>query len=108
VLREGCEQHPGWSARASWPMKILVLADVHANLAALDAVLMEPHDVVWCLGDLVGSGPEPGPCVERIRSAGATVVQGNHDTSSPTTCRREGRSPFARLPRLRSHSPTHS
>jgi len=60
-------------------MRVLVISDVHANLAALDAVLMEPHDVVWCLGDLVGSGPEPGLCVERIRSAGATIVQGNHD-----------------------------
>jgi predicted phosphodiesterase len=51
-------------------MRTLILADVHGNLAALDAVLAEPHDALICLGDLVGSGPEPGACVGRIRSAG--------------------------------------
>ncbi len=60
-------------------MRTLILADVHGNPAALDAVLAEPHEALICLGDLVGSGPEPGACVDRIRSAGATVVQGNHD-----------------------------
>lgn len=60
-------------------MRTLILADVHGNLAALDAVLAEPHEALICLGDLVGSGPEPGACVNRIRSAGAMVVQGNHD-----------------------------
>lgn len=78
-------------------MKVLVLADVHANLAALDAVLGEPHDVVWCLGDLVGSGPEPGPCVERIRSAGASVVQGNHDHAIAEHLAPAGPEPFRSL-----------
>jgi predicted phosphodiesterase len=97
---EGCEYQLGWYARGfldRCPMKALVLADVHANLAALDAVLMEPHDIVWCLGDLVGSGPEPGLCVERIRSAGASVVRGNHDHAVAEHLAPAGPEPFRSL-----------
>jgi putative phosphoesterase len=74
-------------------MRILVISDVHGNLAALDAVLHEPHDALLCLGDLVGYGPEPGECVERVRSAAQTATLGNHDyalvTGLPPGCRRE-------------------
>lgn len=60
-------------------MRVLVISDIHSNLAALDAVLAEPHDAVICLGDLVGYGPEPAACVRRVRAEGGIVVQGNHD-----------------------------
>ena len=60
-------------------MRILVVADLHGNLAALEAMLAEPHDALICLGDLVGFGPEPLACVRRIRSEARAVVQGNHD-----------------------------
>ena len=63
-------------------MRILVLSDIHANLAALEAVLHDAqgdYDAIWCLGDTVGYGPEPDECVSRIRSAGAITVVGNHD-----------------------------
>jgi predicted phosphodiesterase len=60
-------------------MRLLVIADIHANLAALDAVLAEPHDGIICLGDIVGYGPLPAACVERIRGELAVTVQGNHD-----------------------------
>jgi putative phosphoesterase len=60
-------------------MRILVIADVHANWAALRAVAAEPHDVCLCLGDLVDYGVEPGPCVEWARQKATHSVRGNHD-----------------------------
>lgn len=64
-------------------MRVLVLSDIHANLAALDAVLADAEpfacEAVWCLGDTVGYGPEPDECITRIRLLGAVTVAGNHD-----------------------------
>ncbi len=64
-------------------MRVLVLSDIHANLAALDAVLADAkeldYETVWCLGDTVGYGPEPDECITRIRLLGAVTVAGNHD-----------------------------
>jgi predicted phosphodiesterase len=64
-------------------MRVLVLSDIHANLAALEAVLEDAatvgYDRVWCLGDTVGYGPEPDGCVARVRDLDARVVVGNHD-----------------------------
>ncbi len=62
-------------------MRYLVLSDIHSNLAALEAVLAEAGEVdqVWCLGDLVGYGPDPNECVERIRELPHICVAGNHD-----------------------------
>ncbi|MEA2429539.1 MAG: hypothetical protein QOI19_12 [Thermoleophilaceae bacterium] len=66
-------------------MRYGVVSDVHANLNALDAVLaaLEPEgvDAIVCAGDLVGYGPRPNECVERIASLDppAVVVAGNHD-----------------------------
>ena len=60
-------------------VKILIVADIHANLEALQAVLAESHDELWVLGDLVNYGPNPGEVVELVRSQASVVVQGNHD-----------------------------
>lgn len=60
-------------------MRVLVIADVHGNLAALEAVLADPHDALICLGDVVGYGPEPGRCVRRILNEAELVMRGNHD-----------------------------
>lgn len=63
-------------------MHVLVVSDIHANLAALDRVLEDAsgaYDTVWCLGDTVGYGPEPDACIARIRSLAALTVVGNHD-----------------------------
>ncbi len=62
-------------------MKILILSDVHGNLEALEAVLSAASDVdrSWCLGDLVGYGPDPEACVARIRGRCSLVLAGNHD-----------------------------
>jgi predicted phosphodiesterase len=63
-------------------MRILVISDIHANLTALDAVLDHAGQVdgTWCLGDLVGYGPDPNECIERIRSLpNLRCLVGNHD-----------------------------
>jgi hypothetical protein len=51
-------------------MRVLVLSDIHANITALEAVIDDagPIDTAWCLGDLVGYGPDPNECIELIRS----------------------------------------
>jgi diadenosine tetraphosphatase ApaH/serine/threonine PP2A family protein phosphatase len=65
-------------------MRIAIIADPHANLVALEAVLRHAKaqgatDGLWCPGDIVGYGPQPMECVARLREAGATTVAGNHD-----------------------------
>ncbi len=62
-------------------MRALVISDIHGNAAALEAVLRERHDLLLCLGDIVGYGPEPAACIQRIRSEGAVAVRGNHDAT---------------------------
>ncbi len=66
-------------------MRVLVISDIHANLTALEAVLADAGEVeaTWCLGDLVGYGPDPNECVERIRGLPNLVcLLGNHDAAA--------------------------
>ena len=65
-------------------MRVAVLSDIHANLAALDAVIASfgSVDAVWHLGDVVGYGPEPDGVVERLVEIGAVGVRGNHDAAA--------------------------
>ena len=64
-------------------MRLAILSDIHANLEALTAALAEVDvrgaDAVVCLGDVVGYGPDPGPCLDIIRERCGAVVLGNHD-----------------------------
>lgn len=64
-------------------MRTLVISDIHANLTALEAVLEDAvgqWDRVWFMGDLVGYGPNPNECVERLRELEpAVALSGNHD-----------------------------
>lgn len=65
-------------------MKILVISDVHSNLTALEAVIQSAGavDAVWCLGDLVGYGPDPNECIDTLRQLpGFICVKGNHDSA---------------------------
>jgi diadenosine tetraphosphatase ApaH/serine/threonine PP2A family protein phosphatase len=65
-------------------MRILVISDIHANATALDAVLKDAGSVdeIWCLGDLVGYGPDPNEVVDRLRSLPKlTCLMGNHDAA---------------------------
>jgi predicted phosphodiesterase len=62
-------------------MRILLISDIHANLVALDTVLAQaaPFERIWCLGDVVGYGPEPNACIRRLRSFDLLCIAGNHD-----------------------------
>lgn len=65
-------------------MKIGVIADIHGNLEALEAVLShargEGVESFVCLGDVVGYNANPHECVEIVRSLGClAIVKGNHD-----------------------------
>jgi diadenosine tetraphosphatase ApaH/serine/threonine PP2A family protein phosphatase len=67
-------------------MRALIISDIHGNVVALRAVLRAAkeigYDMVYCLGDLVGYGPEPDECVSRIRELPElTCVMGNHDAA---------------------------
>jgi len=67
-------------------LNVLVISDIHANLAALQAVLEAASDVdaIWNLGDTVGYGPRPRECVDTMFDLAFThpanqVLAGNHD-----------------------------
>ncbi len=65
-------------------MRYAILADIHGNLTAFQAVLDDAtkqggFDEIWCLGDIVGYGPEPHQCIELLRSFKHLCVAGNHD-----------------------------
>ncbi len=65
-------------------MRALILSDIHSNLEALTAVLDDARDrggfdALWCLGDTVGYGPDPGPCIQMVRGHNLRAVMGNHD-----------------------------
>ncbi len=63
--------------------RIALLSDIHGNLIALDAVLDDVNAKgvreIYCLGDLVGYGPDPEGVVDRMRALGILTVQGNYD-----------------------------
>ncbi|HTU47463.1 MAG TPA: metallophosphoesterase family protein [Bryobacteraceae bacterium] len=59
-------------------MRILIVADIHANAESLQALPKE-YDQLWVLGDLVNYGPDPGAVVEFVRERADVVIQGNHD-----------------------------
>lgn len=67
-------------------MKLALLADVHANLEALEACLAHARahsaERFAFLGDVVGYGADPGPVVDAVAALvreGALAVRGNHD-----------------------------
>ena len=65
-------------------MRSLIVSDIHSNLEALEAVIEDAgrrggFDAIWCLGDTVGYGPDPGPVLALLRSHDTLAVAGNHD-----------------------------
>jgi diadenosine tetraphosphatase ApaH/serine/threonine PP2A family protein phosphatase len=64
-------------------MRVAVISDVHANRHALDAVLAvidgDGVDAIWCLGDVVGYGPQPNECCDIVRERADLCLIGNHD-----------------------------
>jgi len=65
-------------------MRYAIVSDVHSNIEALDAALnlLKPDDKLWCLGDIVGYGPNPNECVGKIKDRASLVVMGNHDLAA--------------------------
>lgn len=66
-------------------MRIGIISDVHGNIEALTAVLEELDrrkvDQLVCLGDILGYGADPGPCLELIMKRCDIVILGNHDAA---------------------------
>jgi len=65
-------------------MRYAIIADIHANLAAFTAVLdhikrLGGVEEIWCLGDVVGYGPDPRQCIELLRQYNHVCIAGNHD-----------------------------
>lgn len=62
-----------------------ILSDIHGNLTALEAVLEDVNDQkvdrIVCLGDVIGYGPEPCACLDRVAEFEFCVL-GNHDSSA--------------------------
>jgi predicted phosphodiesterase len=66
-------------------MRIGIFSDVHANIEALTEVLrtLRARDVdqYVCLGDIIGYGADPEPCVRAIREVTTHTILGNHDAA---------------------------
>jgi predicted phosphodiesterase len=64
-------------------VRVAAITDIHANLPALEAVLAAIDEAgpeqVWCLGDVVGYGPDPNECVARLLELPHVCLPGNHD-----------------------------
>jgi diadenosine tetraphosphatase ApaH/serine/threonine PP2A family protein phosphatase len=64
-----------------------ILADIHSNLAAFQAVLKDMEgrgtmEEIWCLGDIVGYGPDPHECIELLKGYNHVCIAGNHDLAA--------------------------
>ncbi len=63
-------------------MKRAVISDIHANLAAFEAVLAdidsEGCEDIYCLGDIIGYGPDPRGCIDLARRCSVNLL-GNHE-----------------------------
>jgi predicted phosphodiesterase len=66
--------------------RLALIADIHANLEALHAVLADiarnDADLIVCLGDIVGYGPDPEQCVETVHNTCDRIILGNHDEAA--------------------------
>lgn len=64
-------------------MRYAIVSDIHSNKVALDSVLSDledrKYDKLICLGDIIGYGPKPKECLDKIRKRSDIVIQGNHD-----------------------------
>lgn len=82
-------------------MRYGILADIHANLQALRAVLTDFErrgvDRYLMVGDLVGYGPHPNECVELVAGLDAVCVAGNHDLMAVDALGVENCGPLGRV-----------
>lgn len=80
-------------------MRYAILSDIHGNLEALRAVLADAADradAVLCLGDVVGYGADPDPCIELVAARCLVVVAGNHEYAVAARLDLEWFNPYAR------------
>ncbi|HTU81378.1 MAG TPA: metallophosphoesterase family protein [Candidatus Acidoferrales bacterium] len=65
-------------------MRYAVFSDIHGNLESLQCALalLAPEDVLVCLGDMVGYGPNPNECLALLRERATHAVLGNHDLAA--------------------------
>jgi len=67
-------------------LRYAIISDIHGNLQAAEAVLglIERLDIerIVCLGDIVGYGGDPSPCVDLVRRFCSRVIIGNHDAGA--------------------------
>ena len=81
-------------------MKYAILADIHANLEALQVVLEDSKNEKCthyaCLGDVIGYNANPKECLDIIRNMGMPCVKGNHDEYCSQDEELEGFNPHAK------------
>lgn len=81
-------------------MKYAILADIHANLEALQVVLEDAKSLKCthyaCLGDVVGYNANPKECLDIVRNMGMPCVKGNHDEYCSMDGELEGFNPHAK------------
>lgn len=67
-------------------MKRALISDIHGNLEALNAVLADIADQgvseIYCLGDIIGYGPNPRECLDLVISRCKAAIIGNHDQAA--------------------------
>lgn len=78
-------------------MKIVMVSDLHANLAALEALPEQDFDQIWCIGDLVDYGPRPHETVQWVKRHAALAVRGNHDHAAGFSVDPQCSEPYKRL-----------
>ena len=80
-------------------MKYAIIADIHANLEALEVVLADTKKEKCthyaCVGDVVGYNANPKECLDIIRDMGMPCVKGNHDEMCSGEVDLEGFNPHA-------------
>ncbi|MCZ7635018.1 MAG: metallophosphatase family protein [Verrucomicrobia bacterium] len=82
-------------------MKFAIIADIHANLEALQVVLADARNEkvthYACLGDVVGYNANPKECLDIVREMGMPCVKGNHDEYCSSEGNLDGFNPAAAL-----------
>ena len=80
-------------------MRYAIIADIHANLEALQVVLEDCKNQrvthYACLGDVVGYNANPKECLDIIRNMGMPCVKGNHDDYCSVNVELDGFNPHA-------------
>jgi putative phosphoesterase len=79
------------------PLKIVIISDIHGNLAALNALPERNFDELWCIGDLVDYGPNPHEVVEWVKQQAKITVRGNHDHAAGFSVDPQCSPPFKKL-----------